>query len=85
MQVNMGGPAWVGDRIYFCSDHEGVGNVYSVGVDGDGTDLTAHTDHGLMYARNPATDGTTVVYQCGGDIYALDIKTGGVRCLEFEW
>src|SRR5580700_3333187 len=33
---NIGRPMWIGDRIYFLSDHEGVANIYSVTADGDG-------------------------------------------------
>ncbi|HZZ64824.1 MAG TPA: hypothetical protein VFE17_04950, partial [Candidatus Baltobacteraceae bacterium] len=27
-------PMWIGDRIYFLADHEGIGNIYSVTVEG---------------------------------------------------
>nr|WP_202539571.1 S41 family peptidase [Streptomyces sp. SID8379] len=63
-------PMFVGDRIAFLSDHEGIGNVYSCLP--DGTDLTRHTDHDAFYARHASTDGTRVVYQCAGDLWILD-------------
>ena len=62
-------PMFVGDRIAFLSDHEGVGALYS--TTRDGTDLRKHTDHGPLYARHATTDGKRVVYQCAGEIWLL--------------
>ncbi|MEV7284273.1 S41 family peptidase [Streptomyces sp. NPDC093252] len=82
-------PVFLGDRIAFLSDHEGVGNLYSCAHDGTG--LRRHTDHDAFYARNAAGDGTRVVYQCAGDLWLvddlsptavprrLDIRLGGPR------
>jgi len=63
-------PMIVGGRIVFLSDHEGTGNLYSTTINGD--DLRRHTDHDGFYARNPATDGTAIVYHVAGDIWRLD-------------
>jgi tricorn protease len=63
-------PMFVGGRIAFLSDHEGVGNLYSCAYDGSG--LRRHTDHDAFYARHAASDGTRVVYQCGGDLWLVD-------------
>ncbi|WP_395759130.1 S41 family peptidase [Streptomyces althioticus] len=63
-------PMFVGGRIAFLSDHEGIGNLYSCAH--DGTDLRRHTDHDAFYARHAATDGTRVVYQCAGDLWIVD-------------
>lgn len=63
-------PMFVGDRIAFLSDHEGVANLYSCAHDGSG--LRRHTDHDAFYARHAASDGTRVVYQCAGDLWIVD-------------
>lgn len=69
-------PMFVGERIAFLSDHEGVGNLYSCLPDGTG--LRRHTDHDDFYARHAATDGKRVVYQCAGEIWlADDFSPGG--------
>ncbi|MFF2651829.1 S41 family peptidase [Streptomyces sp. NPDC058045] len=82
-------PMFVGGRIAFLSDHEGVGNLYSCRP--DGTDLRRHTDHDTFYARHAAGDGTRVVYQCAGELWLvdelapdsrprrLDVRLGGTR------
>ena len=64
------GPMLIGGRLFFLSDHEGTGNIYSCGVDGSG--VRRHTDHDGLYARNPATDGHRIVYHVAGDIWILD-------------
>ncbi len=63
-------PMLIGGRLFFLSDHEGTGNIYSCAL--DGTDLSRHTDHDGMYARNPSTDGQRIVYHVAGDIWILD-------------
>jgi tricorn protease len=62
-------PMWVGGRVVFISDHEGVGAVYSAVP--DGSDLRRHTEHGPYYARHATTDGERVVYQCAGELWLL--------------
>ncbi|MFC8512703.1 S41 family peptidase [Streptomyces sp. NPDC057257] len=66
-------PMFVGGRIAFLSDHEGIGNLYSCAY--DGSDLRRHTDHDAFYARHASSDGTRVVYQCAGDLWIVDDLT----------
>ena len=75
-------PMWVGERIYFLSDHEGVGNIYSVAA--DGTDLRRHTNETEYFARFPSTDGMTVAYTTGARIALLDTASDLVTYLEVE-
>ena len=75
-------PMWVGNRIYFVSDHEGIGNIYSVRP--NGSDLRRHTDHDEFYARLPASDGTRIVYQHAGDLWLLDPAADATTRLEID-
>ena len=68
--VSSAGPMLIAGRLFFLSDHEGTGNIYSCAL--DGSDLRRHTDHDGMYARNPSTDGQRIVYHVAGDIWILD-------------
>ncbi|WP_327691186.1 MULTISPECIES: S41 family peptidase [unclassified Streptomyces] len=70
LEGHLHSPMFVGGRIAFLSDHEGIGNLYSCAHDGSG--LRRHTDHDAFYARHAASDGTRVVYQCAGDLWMVD-------------
>ncbi len=78
-----GNPVWpmlVGSRLYFLSDHEGIGNIYSCAL--DGSDITRHTHEAEYYVRFPSTDGTRIVYTAGGAISLLDLPSDTVRELD---
>lgn len=73
--------AWYGDRLLFASDTPGPGaaltdrasaNLWSVAM--DGSDLRRHTtltsEQG--YLREPATDGTSIVFTSRGRLFAMD-------------
>ena len=70
LNTQFGSPMLIGGRLFFLSDHEGTGNIYSCALDGTG--LARHTDHDGQYARNPSTDGHRIVYHVAGDIWMLD-------------
>ncbi|TWF76555.1 tricorn protease [Pseudonocardia hierapolitana] len=78
-------PMHVGSRIAFLSDHEGWGNLYSLGADGTG--LRRHTDHGgpgapAFYVRHASTDGERVVYESAGELWILDSLDAEPRRLD---
>ena len=79
---NPGCPMWIGDRVFFLSDAEGVGNLYSCRADGSG--LRRHTDHDRYYARHAQSDGRRIVYQCGARLWLLDPARGEHRALDIE-
>ena len=70
---NLVWPMWLGDRVAFLSDHEGIGNLYSTRP--DGSDVQRLTNEDTYFARYPATDGTRIVYGCGGEIAVYDAQT----------
>ncbi|MCF7805508.1 MAG: PDZ domain-containing protein [Candidatus Marinimicrobia bacterium] len=70
---NLASPLWINGRIYFISDHNGIGNLWSVNP--DGKDLQQHTNHKEFFARNATTDGKFIVYHAGGNLYRLEPGT----------
>ncbi|MBL7669402.1 MAG: PDZ domain-containing protein [Bdellovibrionaceae bacterium] len=83
LNSNLSRPLWVNDRLYFLSDHEGIGNIFSCSKGGQ--DIQRHSKHSEFYARNPNTDGKNIVYHLGGDIYRLDLKTQITSKVQIEY
>lgn len=73
VEGNVAQPLWIGERIYFISDHAGVANIYSTTP--HGKDLRQHSFHTRYYVRNISSDGKSIVYQCGGDLYRLELAS----------
>lgn len=65
--------AWDG-RVYFLSDRDGVMNIYS--LDKNGKDLKEHTHQRGFDIQSAALSQGRIVYQCGADLWLLDLKTG---------
>jgi len=75
-------PMWLGERVFFLSDHEGIGNLYSCAA--DGSDVRRHTDHDEYYVRFPSSDGRRIVYGAGGDLYLYDSKSDSTVRLDVQ-
>ena len=67
---NLGSPMFLGGRVWFLSDHEGIGNLYSCRP--DGRELRRHTDHDTYYARFATSDGARIVYQHAAELWLYD-------------
>jgi|GEM_PF-1563155 len=74
---------WIGDRIFFLSDHEGVGNLYSCTA--AGREIKHHTSHDDYYVRFPSSDGRRIVYHAGADLYVYDPDDGETRRVEIDY
>ena len=79
---NLTSPMWIAGRIYYLSDAEGVGNLYSCLP--DGSDPRRHSDHDDYYARHAQTDGKRIVYQCGADVWLFDPAADRTARIDIE-
>jgi tricorn protease len=82
LQGNPTTPMWIGQRLYFVTDFEGTGNLYSCLA--DGSDLRRHTHHADYFVRNASTDGRRIVYQCAAELWLYDPADDRTRKLPIE-
>lgn len=75
-------PMWVGERIYFVSDRDLTENVFchEVGA-GEIRKVTNHSDFDVRW---PGFCRTKMVYECGGYLYVLDLRTEETRRIRVE-
>jgi tricorn protease len=80
---NFACPMWIGNRIYFICDQEGIGNIYSCTP--EGKDLQKHSQHKDYYARGAYSDGKTIIWHAGAELWLMDIKENKPRKLSFAY
>ncbi len=87
---NFVSPIWLdtpnGTRIYFVSDHEGIGNLYSASL--DATDLQQHTFHTDYYVRYPQKDSAgsnRIVYHAGADLFIFDAEQNSTHKIDVQY
>lgn len=73
IKTNIAKPEVIGKNIYFITDHEGIANVYV--CDLDGKNVKRLTNHLEYYCRALRAHGSTLVYQCGAEIYTYNVET----------
>ncbi len=83
LKGNFAHPMWIGKRIYFVCDHEGIGNIYSCTP--EGKDLQKHSNHKDFYARGAYSDGKSIIWHAGADLWLMDIKENKPRKLSFAY
>jgi tricorn protease len=75
-------PQFSDDRVFFITDRDGIGNVYS--TETEGGNIRQHTHHSNFYARYLSVRNGKLAYQCGGDIYLNDTEGGESRRVKIE-
>lgn len=66
-------PMWIGEKIYFSSDRDGVLNIYSYDTKTEEMEqLTRHKEYDV---RRPSMGGNRIVYEIGGTLWLLDVDT----------
>ena len=74
LETHISSPVKCGDRIFFISDNDGLGQIYSVNT--DGSDLKVHTSFNDFYPRGLASDGSNIVFTRAGKLFLLHPETG---------
>lgn len=82
LKTNLSNPVWVSKRIFFISDHQGIGNIYSCDENGKG--IKRHTDQSEYYVRSFSMDDQQIVYSCGADLWITSLKKGNGEKLCFH-
>ncbi len=75
-------PCMVGDMIYFVSDHEGFGQIYSVDIQGEKN--KRHSNFKVHYPRHLSSNGKLLMYSMGGDVYTYDPVSKKTEKLEIN-
>ncbi len=76
-------PMWIGDRIYFSSDQDGVLNLYVYRPDGGIEQLTSSTAWDLRWPSADASTGR-IVFEKQGQLQIFEIASGTARALSIE-
>lgn len=77
--ANVGAPLFVGDKLWFIADPEGIPQLFSARIEGGRlVDVAQRTSHEGMAVRFPSASDGVVVYAHGGDLYRLSADEGAL-------
>lgn len=82
LPTNITNPMIIEERIYFISDHEGIGNIYS--VNSKGLQIKAHSNQKDFYVRSFQYSNGIISYECGADLWKLDLTNGSEEKINIE-
>lgn len=75
-------PQWLGNKVCFLSDFEGIGNIYL--CDQDGYQIKALTHHQDYYVRFPHIREDEIVYSQGANIYLYNHSNAQKEQIQIE-
>lgn len=73
-------PVFCAGRVYFVSDKDGIGNVWSTTP--EGSDLRQHTHGREYFVRTLRASGSELVFARGAELFVLDTENGEERRLD---
>lgn len=73
---------WIGNKIYFSSDRDGVLNIYA--YDSGSSEIRQITFHREYDIRRPSAGESQIVYELGGAIWKLDTLSGSTSPIPIE-
>lgn len=89
LKSNLANPLWIEDealgqnpRLFFISDHEGIGNIYSCNQRGTG--VKRHTHSEQYYIRSFSYDNGVLIYQSGADLFKYQLSDEKTQALEIH-
>ncbi|WP_127714243.1 S41 family peptidase [Halobacteriovorax sp. HLS] len=82
IKTNLANPLFIEKRLFFISDHEGHGNIYSMSP--AGRSMKRHTNHEDYYVRSFSYSNGVISYCCGAEIYELNLETNISKKLTIE-
>lgn len=75
-------PMWIGNRIFYSSDRDGVLNIYAYHTNtGKTVQMTKHREYD---ARRPGFDQNHIVYELGGSLWKLNVSNGKTSQIPVE-
>ena len=76
METHVSSPVYMNGRIYFLTDKDGFGQIYSINQ--DGSDLKKHTEFNDFYPRHLSSDGSMAVFSKAGKLYIFNPEDGTI-------
>ena len=80
--TNLANPLFIKERLFFISDHEGHGNIYSVNKKGNS--IKRHTNHEDFYVRSFSYSDGKIAYSCGAELFILDLEKKSEKKLDLK-